>query len=117
MAIAFIRGTLTRDPYFTKGDSTSFTAFTIKETYTKNGEEQLGGYHDVVAFDSLAQELAALNQGDRVELKTSIRYRADKRFVSTKDKEKNPFMAQFVVMELLSKETNSSDDDDPFADA
>lgn len=103
MAIAFIRGTVTRDPFYRAGESTPFCALSLKETYKdRSGEERISGYHDVVAFGDDAQRLALLNQGDELEVKTSVRYRADKRFVSTQDPEKNPFVAQFVVMEVLS---------------
>jgi len=127
MAIAFIRGTVTRDPFFRTGDSTPFCALSLKETYKdRNGEERLSGYHDVVAFGEDAQRLALLNQGDELEVKTSIRYRADKRYVSTQDETKNPFSAQFVVMEVLSSSQGAPEssrlsisdvEDDPFAGA
>lgn len=128
MAIAFIRGTVTRDPFFRPGESTPFCALSLKETYTdRSGEERLSGYHDVVAFGDDAQRLALLNAGDELEVKTSVRYRADKRFVSTQDSDKNPFVAQFVVMEILSSNGASnrprtqieeiSEEDDPFAGA
>lgn len=117
MAIAFIRGTLARDAYFRNGESTTFTALSIKETYKdKDGEEKLAGYHDVIAFGDTAQRLAILKAGDLLDVKTSIRYRADKRFVSTQDKDKNPFAAQFVVMEINSMSaSDGSMDEDPFA--
>ena len=118
MAIAFVRGNLTRDPYFKAGEQTPFAACTIKETYQdKNGETQVGGYHEVVAFGDEAQALALLTEGDALEIKASIRYRADKRFVSEKDKSKNPFAAQFVVMQIISSSHEDSEDEDPFADA
>jgi single-stranded DNA-binding protein len=117
MAIAFIRGTLSRDAYFRNGEATAFTALSVKETYTdKNGQEQLAGYHDVVAFGELAQKLALMKAGDKIDVKTTIRYRADKRFRSEENPDKNPFVAQFVIMELQSLSSQSvSHEDDPFA--
>lgn len=120
MAIAFLRGTVTRDPYFKAGENTPFAAVSVKETYTdRTGEERIGGYHDVVAFGEDAQSLAILTQGDELEVKASIRYRPDKRFVSTQDSDKNPFTVQFVVMEILSTSgaTAPAEEDDPFAGA
>jgi|OM-RGC.v1.028442255 hypothetical protein len=115
MAIAFIRGTVTREPYFKAGDKTPFAALSLKETYTdREGEERLGGYHDIVAFGEDAQRIAVLNVGDELEVKANIRYRPDKRFVSTQDSERNPFMAQFVVMEVLSTSGAEPEEDDPF---
>lgn len=117
MAIAFVRGTITRDPYFRVGETTPFAACTVKETYTdKSGKEQLGGYHDVVAFGEEAQALAALGAGSTVEVKASVRYRPDKRFVGRDDESKNPFLAQFVVMEILNSSGASAaeDEEDPF---
>lgn len=119
MAIAFVKGTVTRDPYFKSGENTPFCALSVKETYVdRTGEERLGGYHDIVAFGEDAQRLAVLSEGDEVEVKASIRYRADKRFVSVRDEDRNPFMVQFVVMEILSETGGAADDEeDPFADA
>lgn len=116
MAIAFIRGTLSRDAYFRNGESTPFTALSVKETYSdKDGQEQLAGYHDVVAFGPLAQRLALMKAGDKIDVKTSIRYRADKRFRSEENPDKNPFVAQFVIMEVQSITSQSAgQDDDPF---
>lgn len=104
MAIAFIRGKLSRDAFFKapEGDGVAFAACSVKETYVdRTGEERLGGYHDVVAFGEDAQRLGLLEEGDELSVKASIRYRADKRYVSTQDKEKNPFTTQYVVMEFL----------------
>jgi len=117
MAIAFIRGTLARDAYFRNGESTTFTALSVKETYKdKDGNEQLAGYHDVVAFGPTAQRLALLKAGDQIDVKTSIRYRADKRFQMPDNADKNPFVAQFVVMEINSMSaSDGSMNDDPFA--
>jgi single-stranded DNA-binding protein len=117
MAIAFIRGTLSRDAFFRNGESTPFTALSVKETYKdRDGEEKLAGYHDVVAFGPTAQRLALLKAGDQVDVKANIRYRADKRFQSTIDPDKNPFVAQFVVMEINSMSaSDGSMDEDPFA--
>lgn len=117
MAIAFIRGTLARDAYFRNGDVTPFTALSVKETYVdKNQQEQLAGYHDVIAFGELAQRLGLLKAGDKIDVKTSIRYRPDKRFVSTENPDKNPFSAQFVIMEVQSLTSESgSINEDPFA--
>lgn len=113
MAIAFIRGTLTRDPYFKAGEETAFAAGTVKETYKdRSGEERIGGYHDVVAFGDEAQAFALYEEGDEIEVKASVRYRADKRFVNVNDETKNPFTAQFVIMTILSKRESS--DEDPF---
>ena len=119
MAIAFLRGTVTRDPYFKAGENTAFAACSIKETYIdRSGEEKLGGYHDIVAFGDEAQQLALYTQGDELDVKASIRYRADNRFVHESDPEKNPFTAQFVVMEILSNNASGlDDDDDTFAGA
>jgi len=117
MAIAFIRGTITRDPFFKTGENTTFAACTLKETYTdRSGEERLAGYHDVVAFDEDAQKLAVYSQGNELEVKASIRYRADKRFQHEDDPNKNPFNAQFVVMEFLNA-PSEEEEDDPFAGA
>lgn len=119
MAIAFVRGEITRDPYFKAGDDTAFAACTVKETYTdRTGEERIGGYHDVVAFGDEAQALALLEAGDSIEIKASIRYRADKRYHLENDKKKNPFLAQFVIMEILNSEAGGAsedEDEDPFA--
>lgn len=106
MAIAFVRGELARDAYYQPEDPSqdkmAFAACSVKETYVdRTGEERLGGYHDVIAFGDLARRLGVLEKGDEVSVKASIRYRADRRFVSTQDKEKNPFTAQFVVMDFL----------------
>lgn len=119
MAIAFLRGTMTRDPYFKAGDNTAFAACSIKETYTdRSGEERLGGYHDIVAFGDDAQQLALYSEGDQLDVKASIRYRADNRFVHINDSDKNPFTAQFVVMEFLSGgPSEAADEEDPFAGA
>jgi hypothetical protein len=117
MAIAFIRGTLSRDAYFRNGETTPFTALSVKETYVdKSGQEQLAGYHDVVAFGPIAQRLALLKSGDQIDVKATIRYRADKRFQMTDNPDKNPFVAQFVVMEINSMSaSDGSMNDDPFA--
>lgn len=118
MAIAFLRGTMTRDPYFKAGDNTAFAACSIKETYTdRSGEERLGGYHDIVAFGDDAQQLALYSEGDQLDVKASIRYRADNRFVHINDSDKNPFTAQFVIMEFLSGGPSISEEEDPFAGA
>ncbi|MCA1807712.1 MAG: hypothetical protein LC687_07685 [Actinobacteria bacterium] len=125
MAIAFVRGTLTRDPFVKFPEDSSGTAFaacSVKETYTdRKGEERLGGYHDVIAFGEDAQRLALLEGGDELEVKASIRYRADKRFEGTNDRTKNPFTAQFVVMEFLEGTSDGGqapdEDEDPFPDA
>lgn len=117
MAIAYVSGQLTRDPFFRDGEKTPFCGLNLKETYTDNkGEERLGGYHDVVAFGEQAQELAALEQGDYLEVQATIRYRPDKRFVSTQDSEKNPFAVQFVVRQILKSEAagETGDEPDPF---
>lgn len=128
MAVAFIRGEVVRDPFFRDGDNTPFAAVTVKETYKdRSGEERLGGYHDLIAFGDDAKRLALYGVGDSVDIKASIRYRADTRYVSTQDPSKNPFMAQYVIMEFLSgspngvaqsaSRTDISDmntDDDPF---
>ena len=113
MAIAFVRGTITRDPYFKVGEDTAFAACTVKETYKdRGGNEQVGGYHDVIAFGDEAQQLAALPAGSQIEIKASVRYRADKRYKD--DNGKNPFNAQFVIMEVLSSEAAEAEED-PFA--
>jgi len=119
MAIAFLNGHLTRTPFFKEGDSTNFAACTVKETYVdRNGEERVAGYHDVIAFDENAQRLALFDEGDEINLKANIRYRADKRFVNVDNDEKNPFTAQFVLMEVLSSRSqDNNEDEDPFAGA
>jgi single-stranded DNA-binding protein len=114
MAIAFIKGELTRTPYFKDGDSTMFAACTLKETYVdREGVERLSGYHDVVAFGPEAQQLALYDQGDTVDVQANIRYRADNRFVGRDDPEKNPFVVQYVVMKIKggAKDVN----EDPFS--
>ena len=118
MAIAYVSGHLTRDPYFRVGENTPFCGLNLKETYQdRNGEERLGGYHDVVAFGEEAQRLAALSQGDYVEVQATIRYRPDDRFVSKRDNEKNPFAVQFVVREIIKADAPEvSEEEDPFAD-
>lgn len=115
MAIAFLKGTLSRDPIFKIGEKAPFAACTLKEVYTdRNGDEQFGGYHDVIAFGDQAQEIGAMSEGDSLEVQASIRYRPDKRYVSTRDSEKNPFMVQYVVQKIVSR---SGGEDDPFSDA
>ena len=120
MAIAFIRGHLNRDPFVKEpadASGTLFAACSVKETYRdRNGEERLGGYHDVIAFGDEAAELALLEEGDELEVKASIRYRPDRRSVD--DNDRNPFTTQFVVMEFLnSPELDDEVEDDPFAGA
>jgi hypothetical protein len=119
MAIAFLRGTITREPYFQNGEQTAFAACSIKESYRdRTGEERIGGYHDVIAFGDDAQRLALMTPGTELEVKASIRYRADKRYISTDNPDKNPFLAQFVVMEFLSSKPGNgsvSREEDPFA--
>ena len=119
MAIAFVKGVVQRTPYFTADKSTPFAALTLKETYISNGEEKLGGYHDIVAFGDEAQEIGALQKGDLLDVKCNIRYRADKRFVDPKDNTKNPFAVQFVVMSIQSSshaEDDGLDEEDPFSE-
>lgn len=102
MAVAFIRGEVVRDPFFRSGDNTTFAAVTVRETYQdRTGESRIGGYHDLIAFGDDAKRLALYGVGDNVDVKASIRYRADNRYVSTQDSSKNPFMVQYVVMEFL----------------
>lgn len=120
MAIAFLRGTISREPYFQTGENTAFAACSIKETYKdRTGTERVGGYHDVVAFGDDAQRLALFPVGSELEIKASIRYRADKRYSMDGNSEKNPFVAQFVVMEFLSSSParieSISPEEDPFA--
>lgn len=119
MAIAFVKGQLTRDPFFREGDKADFAACSLKEVYTdRSGEERLGGYHDVVAFGDNAHLLAALEEGDTLEVKANIRYRPDDRFVHKNDENKNPFVTQFVVIDVQSSSSSAEDeDDDPFAGA
>lgn len=119
MAIAYINGTLTREPFYRASeDKMPFCGLNVKETYRdKNGEERLGGYHDVVAFGEQAQELAALSAGDYLEVQATIRYRPDKRFHAPGDEEKNPFTTQYVVRQILKKSDGAADmgaDEDPF---
>jgi len=119
MAIAFINGNAARDAFFKEGDNTEFAALTVKETYKdRNGDEQVGGYHDIIAFGTDAKRLALVEEGDPISVKASIRYRPDKRFVSTQDEEKNPFMPQYLIMEFLESRqpAKSNNDDDPFGD-
>lgn len=118
MAIAFVRGTLTRDPFVSEGGKTLFAACSLKETYKdKSGETKLGGYHDVVAFGDLAQQIGALEQGDELEVKANIRYRPDERFVSKQDEKRNPFQVQFVVMDVISASPGDDEEEDLFPDA
>lgn len=114
MAVAFIRGEVVRDPFFRSGDNTTFAAVTVRETYKdRSGEDRIGGYHDLIAFGDDAKRLALYGVGDNVDVKASIRYRADNRYVSTQDSSKNPFMVQYVVMEFLQGGPggNASNDD------
>jgi hypothetical protein len=58
--------------------------------------------------------------GTELEIKASIRYRADKRYTHSDNPDKNPFIAQFVVMEFLgskpgSRPLNVTPEEDPFA--
>lgn len=118
MAIAFVKGTLTRDPFVREGEKALFAACSLKETYTdRDGETKLGGYHDVVAFDEHARQIGALEEGDTLEVKANIRYRPDTRFVNKQDSEKNPFQVQFVVMDVISTSANGGDDEDLFPEA
>ncbi|MCA1800616.1 MAG: single-stranded DNA-binding protein [Actinobacteria bacterium] len=118
MAIVFVKGELTRDPYYKVGEKTPFAATSIKETYFVDGEERLGGYHEIVAFGEEAQRIGILRKGDTLDVKANLRYSPDKRYVSTRDESKNPFMAQLVVMSITSTTSADEDDDeDPFADA
>jgi single-stranded DNA-binding protein len=101
MAQVVITGTVTRQPYYKEGD-TPFAACTLNETYVdrRSGETKSAGYHDIVAFDDEARVLANLGPESRVTVTANIRYRADKRFVSTKDPSKNPYMVQYVVTKV-----------------
>jgi single-stranded DNA-binding protein len=110
MAIAFMTGELVRNPYTKLEGGTPFAACTLHETYKgRDGQVRTSGYHDVVAFDDLAQQLGALGAGDRVEIKTSVRYRADSRFENREGK--NPFVAQFVIQEITNVTRGASNDD------
>jgi single-stranded DNA-binding protein len=114
MAIAFMKGTLTRDPYTKSGGQSDFTAFKIVETYTQRGEQKIAGYHDIVAFDDMARRAADFRSGDQVEIKANIRYRADNRYTDSQNK--NPFVAQFVIMEVLNHTPVDQPEEDLFAD-
>lgn len=125
MAIAYVKGNLARDAYFKQGGEgkVNFAACSLKETYKdRSGEERLGGYHDVVAFGEDALRLGALEKGDHLSVKASIRYRPDQRFVGKQDEDKNPFVTQFVVMEYLDGsgeerlEVQDEEEEDPFGD-
>jgi hypothetical protein len=118
MAIAFLRGTVTRTPYFQPGETTPFAATTLKETYVdRSGEERNAGFHDLLAFGAHAEILAALPVGANVEVKANIRYRADKRYRHVDEPDRNPFMAQFVVMDFINYDNGAkvSKEEDPFA--
>ena len=116
MAIAFVNGEVQR--VFVKTDGkTPFFATTLKETYTdKDGEERLGGYHNVVAFGEEALEMGTAEEGDHVDVQCRVSYREDDRFED--DNEKHPYMVSFVVQKvnrITPANNNVDDEDDPFA--
>jgi single-stranded DNA-binding protein len=119
MALVYLKGIL--QPGFSKdgfelrysSSGTAWTRGSVRERYTKaDGEVVDGAFHDIVAFNEVAEHLAEVPIGAELELNGQLSY--DKNEYYKSEKGTSPYLARIIVNDMRGVKSITNPDGSPF---